>query len=84
MIVVGKTVKGWWPAAVDGQIPGTKRKKKKDSMLGWGTQRKNSTRIGLRVTFCRRQPLTLYDPVCRYFKIWRFYPWRTVGLLDRN
>ena len=30
------------------------------------------------------QPLTLYDPVCRYFKIWRFYPWRTVGLLDRN
>ena len=22
MIVVGKTVKGWWPAAVDGQIPG--------------------------------------------------------------
>ena len=22
MIVVGKTVKGWWPGAVDGQIPG--------------------------------------------------------------
>ena len=57
---------------------------KQDFMHSWGVLRIKSTRIGLQVTFYGRQPVTLYDPVCRYFKIWRFYPWRTVGLLDRN